>query len=97
MTTPVRSEEISELCMCAVRYALSRDTSVAFSVPRAVMAHKDQLTNYAIAVMLRDVSFWMVLNHPDANTWPSWLKFKRELTDLHIERQKERHASQQET
>jgi hypothetical protein len=48
-------DDLSELAMCAVRYALGRMTYVSLSVPNAIMKYKLSLTTNALHVMLRDI------------------------------------------
>lgn len=48
-------DDLSELAICAVRYALGRMTYVSLSVPNAIMKYKLSLTTNALHVMLRDI------------------------------------------
>lgn len=48
-------DDLSELAIYAVRYALGRMTYVSFSVPNAIMKYKWSVTTNALHVMLRDI------------------------------------------
>jgi hypothetical protein len=54
-TARIDSDRLGTLCVCAVRYALGRQSYVVADVARIVIAYKRHLSGNDVAVVLRDV------------------------------------------
>lgn len=76
-----RDVNFSDLAVCAVRYALGRETYVSYSVPKTILNNIDLMRTNSLKVIVQDITAWKehygkIGMECDEN---SWLKFKAEL------------------
>ena len=72
-----KSYQLAELAMCAVRYALGRHTYVSASIPSAVLNFIEEIPDFALKVMIKDIERvyeWEELEDIDA---VNWIRFKK--------------------
>lgn len=67
----INLREDTSLIVCAVRYALGRESYISYVVPSEVRLILPQVTNGILATLRNDVSDWLV-HHQDNWTAKDW-------------------------
>ena len=68
------TDDFGSICVCAVRYALGRNTYMPSVVCGFVKPLLDRIEPKAISVMLRDVD--EAISCPDLSDFDTWYSFK---------------------
>lgn len=88
ITLKVDNEDFGTICVCALRYAMGRETYMPDLVRGFVRAHLKDISDKALNVMIQDCEFQRSIGNygNERIDKPGWVKWEHELLEEKIRR-----------